>query len=98
MIADPGFGFSKNTATNLKMLKHLDLFSTLGYPILVGVSRKPFTKKAISGNEIALWSTAALVALAVRNGAHAIRVHDVAEMKVVTRTLDAIETAENKKD
>jgi len=98
VIADPGFGFSKNRSTNLKMLKQLDVFSTLGYPILVGVSRKPFINLAIPDHEVASWSTAPLVALAVGNGAHAIRVHDVAEMQIVAKTLDAIETAVTRKD
>ena len=91
IVADPGLGFSKSSRASLKILKSLGLFSTLGYPLLVGVSRKSFIKMDISGPEVAVWTTAAAVALAVGKGAHAIRVHDVAQMRAVAQMTDAIE-------
>ena len=91
IVADPGLGFSKSSRGSLKVLKSLGLFSTLGYPLMVGVSRKSFIKTNISGPEFAVWTTAAAVALAVGNGAHAIRVHDVAQMRAVAQMADAIE-------
>ena len=91
IVADPGLGFGKSSRASLKILKSLGLFSTLDHPLLVGVSRKSFIKMNISGSEVAVWTTASAVALAVGNGAHAIRVHDVAQMRAVAQMADAIE-------
>ena len=91
IVADPGLGFSKSSRASLKILKSFGLFSTLDYPLLVGVSRKSFIKMNISGPEVTAWTTAAAVALAVGKGAHAIRVHDVAQMRAVAQMADAIE-------
>ena len=84
-------GFSKSSRASLKILKSLGLFSTLDYPLLVGVSRKSFIRMNISGPEVTAWTTAAAVALAVGKGAHAIRVHDVVQMRAVAQMADAIE-------
>jgi len=91
IVADPGLGFSKSSQGSLKILKSLGVFSTLGYPVMVGVSRKSFIKMDISGPKVTAWTTAAAVALAIGNGAHAIRVHDVAQMRAVAQMVEAIE-------
>jgi dihydropteroate synthase len=93
IVADPGIGFSKTAATSLKVLKRLDLFSTLGCPLLVGPSRKSFIRIDIPVPEVTSWATAAAVALSVAGGAHIVRVHEVARMRVVTRIADSVRNA-----
>ena len=90
IVVDPGIGFSKGRETSLKVLKRLDIFSTLGYPLLVGTSRKSFIKVDIPVAEAADWSTAAAVALAIAGGARIVRVHDVAHMRVVVQVVDSV--------
>ena len=90
ILADPGLGFSKSSMTSLKILENLGIFSKIGYPLLVGVSRKSFIKINMSDMDAALWTTAASVAIAITNGAHAIRVHDVGQMKAVAAMAEAI--------
>jgi dihydropteroate synthase len=90
IVIDPGIGFSKDRHTSLKVLKRLDLFSTLGYPVLLGPSRKSFINLDIPIAQALDWATAAAVALAVAGGAHLVRVHDVARMRVATEVADAV--------
>ena len=90
IVVDPGIGFSKDRQTSLKVLKRLDLFSTLGYPLLVGPSRKSFIKVDIPLPDAPEWATAAAVALAVHGGAHLVLVHDVLRMSVVVNAADSI--------
>jgi dihydropteroate synthase len=93
IVADPGVGFSKTPAMSLKVLKRLDLFSTLGCPLLVGPSRKSFIRVDIDIPDVTSWATAASVALAIAGGAHIIRVHEVARMRVVARIADSVRNA-----
>jgi dihydropteroate synthase len=91
ILIDPGIGFGKTAAHNLQVLNRLDRFASLGKPILVGTSRKTFIGKVLDlPPEDRLHGTAATVAAAVLNGAHVVRVHDVAEMLQVCRVADAI--------
>ncbi len=80
VIIDPGFGFAKNAAQNIYLLKHLSVFKMLDCPILAGLSRKSTIYKTlnISPNE-ALNGTTVLNTLALHNGANILRVHDVKE-------------------
>lgn len=81
-IIDPGFGFGKNTEHNFKLLKHLAELNTLGYPVLVGVSRKSMVNKVIYTSPVtALNGTTVLNTIALLNGAKMLRVHDVKEAK-----------------
>ncbi len=91
IIIDPGIGFGKTVEHNLKILKRLREFKSLGYPILVGPSRKSFIGKVL-GLDLGerLFGTAASVAIAIQNGANILRVHDVHEMGQVARLTDAI--------
>ena len=91
IVADPGLGFSKTSRTSLKVLKKLDVFSTLGVPLLVGASRKSFIRLDIPVSEADVWATAAATTVAVAGGAHIVRVHDVGRMRVVTEIADSIE-------
>jgi dihydropteroate synthase len=93
IVADPGIGFSKTSESSLKVLKKLDLFSTLGFPLLVGPSRKSFIRLDMPVSEAEVWATAAAVSLSVAGGAHIVRVHDVGRMRVVTKIVDLVEKA-----
>ena len=77
---DPGFGFGKTLSHNYELLKHLSLFQQLECPILVGVSRKSMINKVLQTKaEEALNGSTVLHTLALLNGAHLLRVHDVKE-------------------
>lgn len=82
IILDPGFGFAKNTDQNFELLKHLNDFQFLGFPILVGLSRKSMIWKSLNIlPEQALNGTSVLNTLALSAGASILRVHDVKEAK-----------------
>ncbi|HWR28013.1 MAG TPA: dihydropteroate synthase [Candidatus Thermoplasmatota archaeon] len=91
IIIDPGIGFGKTVEHNLQILKHLGTFKTLGCPILVGPSRKSFIG-TITGLPVddRLEGTIAAVTVAVMNGAHIVRVHDVKECRRAIQIVDAI--------
>ncbi|MBD5605685.1 MAG: dihydropteroate synthase, partial [Candidatus Eremiobacteraeota bacterium] len=90
-IVDPGIGFGKTPEDNLALLAALDRIVALGYPTLLGTSRKSTIGKLIGrdANERA-FGTAATVALAVAAKIDIVRVHDVAEMRDVVTVADAI--------
>jgi dihydropteroate synthase len=94
IIIDPGIGFGKALKHNLQVLKHLDIFKTLGCPICVGPSRKSFigTITGLSANE-RLEGTLAAATIAILNGANIVRVHDVKECKRAVQVIDAIRSA-----
>jgi dihydropteroate synthase len=80
IILDVGFGFGKTIAHNYQLLRELDLFESIGYPILAGLSRKGMIYKVLDTTpEHALNGTTALNMLALQNGAKILRVHDVKE-------------------
>jgi dihydropteroate synthase len=95
VVVDPGIGFGKTVAHNCRLLRRLDLIAALGYPVLVGVSRKGFIGGLLGGRatEARLHGTAAAVALAVAGGARLLRVHDVAAMRDVVAVAEAIAEA-----
>lgn len=97
ILLDPGIGFGKNLAHNLSVLAHLDAFVALGYPILVGVSRKAFIGQVLDrpGDERVM-GTAAAVAVAILRGARVVRVHDVKRMRDVVKIVNAIMSHEEK--
>jgi dihydropteroate synthase len=93
IAVDPGTGFGKTVAHNLRLLARLGEFGALGCALLVGTSRKSFIGKVLGpGHETdeRLWGTAATVAWAVAQGARVVRVHDVAEMADVVRMVEAV--------
>jgi dihydropteroate synthase len=91
IIIDPGIGFGKTTKDNLRLLKYLKEFKTLGRPILAGASRKRFIGEITGGDLLdRLEGTAATATAAIMNGAHILRVHDVKFMKKVSTMADAI--------
>ncbi|NLG96171.1 MAG: dihydropteroate synthase [Chloroflexi bacterium] len=91
IILDPGIGFGKTVEQNLELLDRLDAFTALGYPLLLGVSRKSFIGYTLNlPPDQRLEGTAAATALGIDRGADIIRVHDVAFMARVARMTDAI--------
>lgn len=96
LILDPGFGFGKNLEHNLVLLGALEQLGALGYPLLVGMSRKSMLGQ-ITGRDVAerLPASLAVATIAAMKGAAIIRVHDVREtvdaMKVVTALKDVIQ-------
>lgn len=95
-IVDPGIGFGKTVEHNLAILNRLGQLRSLGRPVLVGPSRKSFIGRVLAqGGEPRpadrrLFGTAASVAVALMNGAHIVRVHDVAPMRDVAAVVCAI--------
>ncbi len=89
IMVDPGIGFGKRLEDNLELIRRLKELAAAGYPVLVGLSMKSFLG-TLSGRDTAerLNATTAAHALAIANGASALRVHDVAA------ALDAVKTVE----
>jgi len=93
IMVDPGIGFGKNTRENLQILNRLSMLESFDLPILVGPSRKSFIGRILKRQENdRLFGTAAASAAAILHGAHALRIHDVAEIRQVSDVIDAIET------
>jgi dihydropteroate synthase len=92
IIIDPGIGFGKSYPQNYELLARLPELARLGFPLLVGPSRKAFIGRALGDAPTTerVWGTAATVAASILGGAHIVRVHDVAEMVQVARVTDAI--------
>ncbi|MCD6389648.1 MAG: dihydropteroate synthase [Desulfobulbaceae bacterium] len=95
MIIDPGIGFGKTLEHNLTILKHLDQFSALGVPLLLGHSRKAFIGTILQLDDPGQrdCATAAIAALAVMAGVSIIRVHDVKKTVQAVRLAEAIKDA-----
>ncbi len=80
IILDPGFGFGKTLAHNYELLEATDSFLDLGYPLLIGISRKSMIYKLLGGGpDDALNGTTVLNTIALLKGAKILRVHDVKE-------------------
>ncbi len=80
IIIDPGFGFAKNISQNFELLRNFEILKFLGKPLLCGISRKSMIYKSLNTTpDKALNGTTALHSLALQNGAHILRVHDVKE-------------------
>ena len=91
IMVDPGIGFGKTVEHNLDILRHLSDLNVLHCPVLVGTSRKSFIGRILDKDITARTiGTAATVCAAVLNGAHIVRVHDVAPMKQAAAMADAI--------
>jgi len=91
IIIDPGIGFGKTVEDNFEIIKRIDDFKSLGFPILIGVSRKGFIGKTLNlqvNNRDE--ATAILESVAISNGARFIRTHNVALGSRVTRLLNII--------
>jgi dihydropteroate synthase len=94
IILDPGLGFAKTAQHNLAILANLPRFCRLGYPVLIGASRKNFISRISGeGDGDVLLGTNAVNAVAVASGAAMIRVHDPAPAAVTARMAAAIAAA-----
>ena len=103
IILDPGIGFGKTVAHNLVLIKELDKLLDLGYPVLMGPSRKSFIQNILTDNADKKAAgprdtrtetgTLAAVGASLMNGAHIVRVHDVATVSAFSRIIDAIRNA-----
>ncbi len=91
IILDPGIGFGKSVAQNLELIDRLDAVRALGFPVLLGPSRKSFIGYTLDlPPDQRAEGTAAAVAVGIARGADIVRVHDVAMMVRVARMTDAI--------
>ncbi|MCH8222402.1 MAG: dihydropteroate synthase [Chloroflexi bacterium] len=91
IILDPGIGFGKTAAHSLEVLRHLDELTQLGFPTLIGTSRKSSIGLVLDlPVDDRVEGTAATVALAIASGADMVRVHDVKVMARVAKMSDAI--------
>jgi dihydropteroate synthase len=96
IVLDPGIGFGKSFAQNYELLQKLPHLANLGYPLLVGTSRKGFLGATLAREgkpappEERIWGTAATVTASILNGAQIVRVHDIVEMVQVARVADCL--------
>lgn len=91
IILDPGVGFGKTREHNLELINRLDEIRALGYPVLLGPSRKSFIGFTLDlPADQRVEGTAAAIAVGITRGADIIRVHDVKEMARVAKMTDAI--------
>jgi len=96
IVLDPGIGFGKSFAQNYEVLQRLPQVAKLGFPLLIGTSRKGFLGATLvrdgkpASPEERIWGTAATVTASILNGAHIVRVHDVEEMAQVARVADCV--------
>jgi dihydropteroate synthase len=91
IILDPGIGFGKTVEQNLELLDRTGAVKELGYPVLVGASRKSFIGYTLDlPPDQRVEGTAATVAVAIARGADIVRVHDVESMVRVAKMTDAI--------
>ena len=102
IIVDPGIGFGKTLEHNLLIIKHLHEFEALDAPVLIGPSRKMFIRKLLKDPEakdikpdhpVVETGTQAVVCAGVLNGAHIVRVHDVASTRATIKIIKAIKNA-----
>lgn len=91
MWLDPGIGFGKTTAQNIEMMQHLDKFVELGYPVLLGTSRKSLVGKVLElPVSERLEGSLATVCYGVERGCHIVRVHDVKETSRTVHMMDVL--------
>lgn len=91
IILDPGIGFAKDLFYNLEMMRNLDKLVSIGYPVLLGTS-----KKSMIGNvldlpvEERMEGTGATVCFGIQKGCQIVRIHDVKEMARMAKMMDAL--------
>lgn len=91
IAVDPGIGFGKSIEGNLRLIAHLELFVELGYPVLVGASRKSFIWRTLGlGQEAGLEGSLAVAVVCALKGVHMLRVHDVEATARAVRMAEAV--------
>ncbi len=94
IILDPGIGFAKNATHNLELIRNLPRICALGYPVLIGSSRKSFVRKIAGASaEEMLLGTAAVDAIAIANGASIVRVHEPGPARAAVAMAAAVSRA-----
>ena len=94
IVIDPGIGFGKNLKHNMRLISKISIFHTLGFPILLGLSRKKFIKEisGINDSKDRIGGTIGSSLFAIMQGVQILRVHDVNEIiqsyKVFKRLLE----------
>ncbi|MDY0131823.1 MAG: dihydropteroate synthase [Desulforegulaceae bacterium] len=95
IILDPGIGFGKTLEHNILIIKKIDQLKALGFPILIGTSRKTFIRKLVGKDDLpndedVITGSVASVCAACLNGAKIVRVHDVKETRAALKVIDAL--------
>jgi dihydropteroate synthase len=92
VIVDPGIGFGKNLEHNLALLRHLDAIVDIGFPVLIGASRKSFLERitGVQAPRDRVSSTVATTVLAYERGATFFRVHDVRANREALAVVEAV--------
>lgn len=91
IILDPGIGFAKDYQENIEMMKNLDKLVNIGYPVLLGTSRKSMIGHALDLPVTErMEGTGATVCFGIQKGCHMIRIHDVKEMSKMAKMMDAL--------
>lgn len=91
ILLDPGIGFAKSYRENMEVMRHLEQIVDLGYPVLLGTSRKSIVAKTLNlPVDERMEGTGATVCYGVMKGCHIMRVHDVKEMSRMTKMMDAL--------
>jgi dihydropteroate synthase len=91
IILDPGIGFAKDLNENILMMQNLDTLTALGYPVLLGTSKKSMIGQALNlPVEERMEGTGATVCFGIQKGCQIIRIHDVKEMSRMTKMMDIL--------
>ena len=88
ILLDPGIGFGKNLKHNITLLRNISIFHSLGFPLLIGISKKRFIKELASNNDSKnrYGGTIASSIYLIMQGVQILRVHDVNEIKQAIKT------------
>ena len=92
IILDPGIGFGKNLKHNITLLKNISIFHSLGFPVMLGTSRKRFIKSLSGDNDSKerLGGTISTSLLAIMQGVQILRVHDVNEINQSIKVFNSL--------
>jgi dihydropteroate synthase len=91
IILDPGIGFAKDLNENILMMQNLDTLTALGYPVLLGTSKKSIIGQALNlPVEERMEGTGATVCYGIQRGCQIIRIHDVKEMSRMAKMMDIL--------
>ncbi len=92
ILLDPGIGFAKSYEENMEVMRHLDRIVEMGYPVLLGTSRKSVVAKTLNlPVDERMEGTGATVCYGIMKGCQLMRVHDVKEISRMAKMIDALE-------
>ncbi|RTR26428.1 dihydropteroate synthase [Robertmurraya yapensis] len=91
IILDPGIGFAKDLSENIEMMRHLDKLVDIGYPVLLGTSKKSLIGQALNlPVDERAEGTAATICYGIQKGCQIVRVHDVKEVSRMAKMMDIL--------